>query len=330
MKNNPNPVAVGMFVLGATIITAAAVMIFGAAKFFAKTEKFVSYFSESVNGLDVGAPLKYKGVTLGRVESIRIVSDKNVKESSVAVIYSIDLDMLKRKAGESVGDHGQWIDAQIEDGMRAKLNYQSIVTGMLYVELDFFAKKGQSYQLKYGGIRLKEIPSSKSNLSEIAKSFQDTIDHISKIDFSKIVSDANAAIVTLNTKLADIDTRSISDESIKALRGLNSLISDPNLRKAVADSDDLVRDSRNFLASVEKDINRLASSTSRSLSKVDSLVNDINSIVSPQSPMRFEFATLMRTLNETLNSLSNFTEYLQRNPNSLITGKALSTHTEKE
>ncbi len=330
MKNNPNPVAIGMFVLGAAIIAVAAVMIFGAAKFFAKTEKFVSYFSESVNGLDVGAPLKYKGVTLGRVETIRIASDKNIKESSVAVIYSIDLDLLKRKTGETVADYDQWIDAQIEDGMRAKLNYQSIVTGMLYVELDFFAEKGQPYQLKYSGIRFKEIPSSKSNLSEIAKSFQETIENISKIDFNQIASNANAAITTLNAKLSNIDTRSISEESIKTLRGLNALIYDPNLKRAISDTDDLVQDSREFLSAVEKDINRLVGSATNSLSKIDSLVNDINSIVSPQSPMRFEVATLLRSLNETLNSLTNFTEYLQRNPSSLITGKALSTHLKKE
>lgn len=71
---------------------------------------FVSYFSESVNGLDVGAPLKYKGVTIGKVERIMIGhAPKSIRESSVAVVYSIDVGMLRRKAGSAVGDFDSWI-----------------------------------------------------------------------------------------------------------------------------------------------------------------------------------------------------------------------------
>ena len=69
MRSKVNPVAIGMFVIGAAILATASVMVFGAAKFFAHTEKCISYFSESVNGLDVGAPLKFKGVKIGKVES---------------------------------------------------------------------------------------------------------------------------------------------------------------------------------------------------------------------------------------------------------------------
>ena len=70
MKTNVNPVAIGMFVLAAAVISVTAVVVFGAARFFAKTETFISFFSETVNGLDVGAPLKYKGVKIGKVEKI--------------------------------------------------------------------------------------------------------------------------------------------------------------------------------------------------------------------------------------------------------------------
>ena len=68
MKNKISPAAIGMFVIAASIIAVAAVMVFGAAKFFARTQTFISFFSETVNGLDVGAPLKYKGVKIGKVE----------------------------------------------------------------------------------------------------------------------------------------------------------------------------------------------------------------------------------------------------------------------
>ena len=202
-----------MFVMAASIIAVAAVMVFGAAKFFSRTENFISFFSESVNGLDVGAPLKYKGVKIGKVEGIFISSSKNIKESSVSVVYSIDIDQLRRKTGTDFKDYSDWMDEQIAEGLRAKLNYQSIVTGMLYIELDFIADKGEKYDLKYGGTRFKEIPAAKSGLSELAKGFEKTMADVAKIDFAGIGQNVHSAIVKVNEKLDAIDAKAISDKS---------------------------------------------------------------------------------------------------------------------
>ena len=76
MKNNANSLAIGMFVLGAALIAVAGVIIFGAAKFFEDDKLFASRFSETVNGLDVGAPVKFRGVKIGKVERIAITSPK--------------------------------------------------------------------------------------------------------------------------------------------------------------------------------------------------------------------------------------------------------------
>ena len=82
MKSSMNPLAVGMFVLGSAIIAVAAIIIFGSFKFFANTEMFISYFPETVNGLDVGAAVKYKGVKIGKVEDIRIGPQrKDIRET---------------------------------------------------------------------------------------------------------------------------------------------------------------------------------------------------------------------------------------------------------
>jgi paraquat-inducible protein B len=214
MKNKISPAAIGMFVIAASIIAVAAIMIFGAAKFFAKTETFISFFSESVNGLDVGAPLKYKGVKIGKVEGIFISSSKNIKESSVSVVYSIDIDQLRRKTGTTVKNYDDWIDEQIAEGLRAKLNYQSIVTGMLYIELDFIAEKGDKFELKYGGTRFKEIPAAKTGLSELAKGLEKTMTDIAKIDFTAIGNNLNSALVKVGEKLDTLDTKAISDNKL--------------------------------------------------------------------------------------------------------------------
>lgn len=105
------------------------------------------------------------------------------------------------------------MDEQIAEGLRAKLNYQSIVTGMLYIELDFIADKGEKYDLKYGGTRFKEIPAAKSGLSELAKGFEKTMADVAKIDFAGIGQNVHSAIVKVNEKLDAIDAKAISDNA---------------------------------------------------------------------------------------------------------------------
>ncbi len=330
IKNNVSPVAIGMFVLGAAVISVASVMIFGAAKFFAKTETFVSLFSESVNGLDVGAPLKYKGVPIGKVERILIASSsKTIRESSTAVVYSIDIDMLRRKASGVVGDFDTWIQAQIADGLRAKLNYQSIVTGMLYIELDFLGEPDENYHLKYRGPNdYIEIPSAKSGLAELAKAVEKTIVQISEIDFKsigdnveKVVENLNA--ITSNPHLSEIPggLSRLIEKSDRLVQHADSVVSDPELKAVAKNLNAFLKSADAFAVSADDELKSLSAAGKNTFSKLDSVLKNIDTIVAPQSPLRYELAVLIRSLNESLNSISNLTDYLERNPSALLTGK---------
>ncbi len=321
MKNKISPAAIGMFVMAASIIAVAAVMVFGAAKFFSRTENFISFFSESVNGLDVGAPLKYKGVKIGKVEGIFISSSKNIKESSVSVVYSIDIDQLRRKTGTDFKDYSDWMDEQIAEGLRAKLNYQSIVTGMLYIELDFIADKGEKYDLKYGGTRFKEIPAAKSGLSELAKGFEKTMADVAKIDFAGIGQNVHSAIMKVNEKLDAIDAKAISDNAVSALKGVDDLVRNRDVAEAIKKLDVLLSDSDALVNDARAELKNFSSSGASLAARLDEVLRNVNSVVAPQSPLRYQIAVLVKTMNDSMSYISNFTDYLQRNPNSLLRGK---------
>lgn len=321
MKNKISPAAIGMFVMAASIIAVAAVMVFGAAKFFSRTENFISFFSESVNGLDVGAPLKYKGVKIGKVEGIFISSSKNIKESSVSVVYSIDIDQLRRKTGTDFKDYSDWMDEQIAEGLRAKLNYQSIVTGMLYIELDFIADKGEKYDLKYGGTRFKEIPTAKSGLSELAKGFEKTMADVAKIDFAAIGQNVHSAIVKVNEKLDGIDAKAISDSAVSALKGVDELARNKDVAESIKKLDALLSDSDALVNDARAELKKFSAYGTSIMARLDEVLRNVNSVVAPQSPFRYQIAVLLKTMNESMSYISNFTDYLQRNPNSLLRGK---------
>lgn len=329
MKKNVNPVAIGMFVLAASVIAVVAVVIFGAAKFFAKTETFISFFSESVNGLDVGAPLKYKGVKIGKVEKIMMAPSKTIRESKVAVIYSIDVDLLRRRTGRTVSDFDTWINQQITDGLRAKLNYQSIVTGMLYIELDFLAQVGEPYKLYYRGNRnMIEIPSSESGLAELVKAFSKTIENVSQIDFKAIGNNANNLLANLNNVVANPETQSapqkisqLLDSSNVLVKNINDIVVSDDVKDAPKNLNKLMTDASQFMNASQTEFMALSKAGQTTFANIDSVLKNVDTIVAPQSPLRYELAVLIRTLNESLNSISNLTDYIERNPSSLLTGK---------
>ncbi|MBE6414220.1 MAG: MCE family protein [Verrucomicrobiaceae bacterium] len=343
MKNSVNSLAIGMFVLGAALLTVAAVIIFGAAKFFEDDQYFASRFTETVNGLDVGAPVKFKGVKIGKVERISIGSPSKNKilqvqdrkdEDVVVVFYSIDLNLLKRRMRETGSESGlDWIKEQIKGGLRAKLNYQSIVTGMLYLELDYFAEANKELVI-YETTRFIGIPSESSGLSELMKSMQDSIAKISTINFKEICENANKLIVNLNQKITDIDTKSLSDGAKGVMAKTDVLLDNTNntiVKGGVLldNANNTVASADVFIKNTDKNLTQLSNDIRKTLDGIDKLTNNLDSMTSSTSPLRFELATLLRSLNASMNSISNLTEYLQRNPNSLLTGKSQLKSKEK-
>ena len=348
MKNNVNSLAIGMFVLGAALLSVATIITFGAAKFFDDSQTFASRFTETVNGLDVGAPVKFKGVKIGKVERIVIgspIKNEHLKKSKlttnedvVVVIYSIDMNLLKRRMLEEDGQSDiDWIKNQIKEGMRAKLNYQSIVTGMLYVELDYFASPDKNIEI-YQTPKFIGIPSESSGLAELVKAMQDSIASISKINFKEWFDNTNTLVVNINSKILELDTKGMSDGAKNVIAktdelvfNLNHQISNPDgkVYQLMSKMDTTVESADVFFKNTGKNISILSNDVSKTLEGINKVVANLDSMTSSSSPLRFELATLVRSLNASMNSISNLTEYLQRNPNALLTGKSQLKSKEK-
>ena len=86
MKTKLSQAVVGSFVIGALALIVAALLSFRSSHLFSKPGRFVAYFNESVQGLDVGGAVKLRGVRAGRVVAIRVHYDSKARQSQVAVV----------------------------------------------------------------------------------------------------------------------------------------------------------------------------------------------------------------------------------------------------
>ena len=149
---------VGVFVLGAAALAVAAVLVFGSGRFFRHEVTLVSNFSGSVNGLVVGSPVKFRGVPIGSVSRIRLglpgASEADVR---IPVWYTVDLDTISGYQGRRFLLDRKRLDELIAAGLRAQLQTESFVTGVLFVGLDFFPDS-QAVLALTGQPEVLEIP----------------------------------------------------------------------------------------------------------------------------------------------------------------------------
>ena len=138
LNQRVSPALIGAFVLGAALLAMTAVVLLGSGRFFRRTSAFVLYFPGSVNGLRVGAPVKFRGVEIGSVEDVRLQLQPDQSVYRIPVIIGIDPEKITSLGGsETILNSPAAYQNAIDGGLRGQLQTESFVTGLLFVALDF-------------------------------------------------------------------------------------------------------------------------------------------------------------------------------------------------
>src|SRR5437867_6603282 len=132
-----NPAIIGGFVLGAVVLVVAGVMILGSGKLFTATIACVMYFEGSIQGLHEGAPVNFRGVKIGSVTDIKMQFDPtnlNIRIPVFAKIPKSSLEILH----ESASTPQEALADLVRRGLRAQLQTEGFLTGLLFVQLDIY------------------------------------------------------------------------------------------------------------------------------------------------------------------------------------------------
>lgn len=138
MSRKSNKAAIGVFVVGAIILLVIGISVFGSGMLFHRADKYVLFFDGSVKGLSAGAPVVFRGVKVGNVETVNLLYDKKTDDVYILVIIDVELSRVK-----GVPEHLGYPNYTelIKQGLRAQLDVQSFVTGQLIVSFDFYQDK---------------------------------------------------------------------------------------------------------------------------------------------------------------------------------------------
>src|SRR5215467_11668653 len=141
MGKRVSPAVIGAFVISSFTILIVALIVVGAGKIFARPTRFICMFPGNLNGLKIGAPVKVRGVQIGEVSAIRLRLDASEGELRpgfngfrLPVIIDLDQTMLSERGAKTLSRSGA--EDWIKRGMRAQLQTESLLTGLLYIDLD--------------------------------------------------------------------------------------------------------------------------------------------------------------------------------------------------
>jgi len=138
MSRKVNKTAIGVFVVVALVLLTIAIGVFGSGELFKRTNKYVLYFDGSVKGLSIGAPVMFRGVSIGTVKDISLIYDSKAGTILLPVIVEIEQGRIKGTPSFSGLDADK---KMIALGLRGNLQVQSFLTGQLMISFDFYPER---------------------------------------------------------------------------------------------------------------------------------------------------------------------------------------------
>ena len=328
MSKQVSKTLIGAFVLGALVLVLAGIVVFGSDKFFRKVYKNVMFFEDSVKGLQVGAPVVFRGVQIGQVTDI--VIDINTKDITafVPVYTEIYPQNVVRIGGGNSYDQ-RYLQALINKGLRAQLQLQSFVTGQLLVNLDFYPKT----PIRLVGLEKKynEIPTIPSNLTQLTKT-------LGELPLKEMADRLNETLAGMNRLLNSTDLQTSMGSLNQLLKNTDALAKhlDTEVGPIASDIKGTTDAARSALAQLEKTLRfdegvpgQLASGIKETMSAATATLNEthkavenINGIAVRNPNLGYDIGRTLEQIAELSRSIRVLSDYLERHPEALLRGKA--------
>lgn len=298
---------IGTFVVGGIVLFLAGLVVFGTANLFSRKMNFVMYFDSSLKGLDVGSPVSFRGVQIGHVSNIVMEFDSENKRVLTPVFVEIDPERFSRKTGTRLQLLSEPpIKGMVERGLRAQLQSQSLITGQMYIELEFRPSFPARYR-KEGGEGVDEIPTIPSQFDRVQGALESALESLRKLELQTL---ADATTNTMKT------AHSAAYEFYEVMHKINERI-DPIL----ANVDGSAAESQKALVELQKALKEM----NRASTKASKMFGSIESEVAAVSPTINKGADNARTAFDevaaAMRAMRELAEYLERNPDALLTGK---------
>jgi paraquat-inducible protein B len=321
MSKKANPTSVGLFFVIGLVLGIAALLVFSSRSLFHPQQKSVLYFDATLKGLNPGAPVKFRGVTIGSVVEILIRHNQAENDFSMPVVIAIDKKLAQSKSDEllRIGDESS-LEQLIRQGFRGRLESESLVTGVLYVGLEIVpnAPPPVFHQLKR---EYHEIPT-------LASQIQQLLANLSRVDIQGLSEKLSGLVTRLDTSFSQFDLSRINADVTSLLGSANRLVTTPDLTNSITGLKTTLDEAQRLLTRVDKQVDPVANSMTntlydaqKTLAEFRAAIQNVSALIGPDSAIPSDLSQALEDLGNAGHAVAGLAEFLKRNPNTLLIGR---------
>ena len=242
---------------------------------YTKKIKFIMFFDSSIRGLNLGAPVEFKGIKVGTVLDVRLEFDSGSTSFRIPVLIEIEPQRIIERGNQEMDQSHQALQRLVKRGLRARLQTGSLLTSQLFVELDMHP--GSPINLSGSDTPYPELPTlPTSNFGAITQSAEDLLAKLNAVDIKEVTSVLIDTIQTANKTMHNAD---------KAIESANTLIGTPGIPEAIENVRITLKNFKNITQKVD-DSNLIASATKtfssvdKTINSADKAINNANTLIS--------------------------------------------------
>ncbi len=332
MSKPVNATAIGAFVMGALALLVVGVLLLTRGEFGKDRPRYVLYFDGSVAGLDVGAPVQFRGVSIGKVVTVQIDMHGN---------HRLEIPVVIEFQPEQVHLHGEvslgagLLRQLISEGLRAKLVTQSLITGKLAIELNLYPDA--SPVTLRADTPYPEIPTLPSDFAEVTATIRSLTRKLNGLPLDAYAASISRILRRVENLTNSNELDGIAKEVRRAVANLDRLLEsaarniDPALRELRMASEKtsiVMQTIDNTVKHVDAQVEPLSGKAQRALASLDRTLRSgrqamrtLQATVSEDSPLSADLGYTLREIAEAAKSLRTLTDYLSEHPEAILSGR---------
>ncbi len=318
MSERPHSVAIGAFIVGALVIAIGAIFFISGTGLGSGRDKVVMVFDGSVKGLTLGAPVALRGVQIGQVTDIKLVLDTETIEVIMVVEAELNPSNLRYRGR---GNNADYTDELIARGMRAQLNTQSLLTGLLYVQLDFHPESE---------VQLVDIESDYTQIPTIPTDLERITREIAAIDIPRMTEHLATIAESLSSFTSDEAFQQIPADIQSTLRSVAQLSEQVNaqLQSSGPRLDQVLEQAASTVETANMELPKLSGAARDSLAQLTQAItafeqaaSNAQGMLAPDSATTYQLNQALAELAGAGRALRLLARSLEEQPEALLKGR---------
>jgi phospholipid/cholesterol/gamma-HCH transport system substrate-binding protein/paraquat-inducible protein B len=295
---------IGLFVISATVIGVIGVVVLGVGTLLQKKNFIETYIDESVQGLDVGSAVKFRGVLVGKVEQITLTSaEYSTRRRYVLVRAGLTSTMFQDALPDAAGPG---FAAEIAKGLRVRLAAQGL-TGTAYLEVDYLDPARHPPLTIDWEPRYPYVPSGQSRITQLAESVDRILRNIEEINLQRLTQGIEKSLSTITRVAESANLEKIGQQTTLLLaeiretnRQLSDVVGGTDLKNAIKDAAAAAVVARQILERIDEPLTQLVADLPKTSEGINRLVGRLDSVAADLPETGIQLRQTLQRVNRLL------------------------------